>query len=136
MTSYQASFQYTAYYLVWERVCLYVTQADLRYILLSVYSRYNHTVTMNTELTVLLVYSIPILWPFYMIYRYVFPEGRSIRPVEINPYDITMATYCNITMGNDVARDIHYDITMSVDVAMCTYYDITMHNDVSMINIP
>ncbi len=66
--------------------------------------------------------------------------------VEINPYDITMVTHyditmgnditrdvhCEITMGNDVARDIHCDVTMSNDVAMCTYHGITMHNDVAL----
>ncbi len=79
---------------------------------------------------------------FYVIYRYVFSEWRSIRPVEINQYDITMTTHyditmgndiakdaCEITMGNDVERDIHCDVTMSNNVAMCIYHDITMHND-------
>ncbi len=28
--------------------------------------------------------------------------------------------HCGTTMGNDVARDIHYDITMDNDIAMCT----------------
>ncbi len=83
---------------------------------------------------------------FYVIYRYVIFEWRSIRPVEINQYDITMATHydiimgndiardvhCEITMSNDVDRDFHYDITMSNDIAMCTYHGITMHNDVAM----
>ncbi len=83
---------------------------------------------------------------FYVIYRYVFSESRSIRPVEINQYDITMATHyditmgndiardahCEITMGNYVARDIHYEVTMSNDIAMCTYHGITMHNDTAM----
>ncbi len=78
---------------------------------------------------------------FYVIYRYVFSEWRSIRAVEINQYDITMATHYDITMGNDVARDAHFeitmgngvardihgDVTMSNDVAMCTYHGITMH---------
>ncbi len=62
--------------------------------------------------------------------------------MEINQYDITMATNYNITMGNDVARDVHCeftmsndvhcDITISNDVAMCTYHVITMYNDVAM----
>ncbi len=83
---------------------------------------------------------------FYVIYRYVISKWRSIRPVETNQYDITMATHyyitmgnaiardahCEIIMGNDIARDIHCDITMSNDVAMCTYHGITMHNDVDM----
>ncbi len=61
---------------------------------------------------------------FYVIYSYVISEWRSIRPVEINQYDITMSNdvardvHCEITMGNDVARDIYCDITMSNDVAM------------------
>ncbi len=79
-----------------------------------------------------------------MIYRYLISEWRSIRPVEINHYGITMATHydiavgndvgrdvpCKITMGNNIARDIHCDIRMSNDVAMCTYHGITMHNDI------
>ncbi len=83
---------------------------------------------------------------FYVIYRYVFPEWRSIRPVEIKEYDIIMVTHfnitmgkdisrdghCEITIGNDVARDIHCNVTMSNDVAMCTYHGITMHNVVAM----
>ncbi len=81
-----------------------------------------------------------------MIHRYVISEWRSIRPVEINQYDITMATHyditignevardvhCEITMGNDIARDIHCDITMNSDTAMSTYHGITMPNDVAM----
>ncbi len=53
-------------------------------------------------------------------------------------YDITMGNdvardvHCEITIGNDIARDIHCDVTMSNDVAMCTYHAITMHNDVAM----
>ncbi len=67
-----------------------------------------------------------------MIYRYVFSEWRSIRPVEINQYDITMATHYDITMGDGITRDIHCDVTMSNDIAMCTYQGITMHNGVAM----
>ncbi len=53
-------------------------------------------------------------------------------------YDITMGNniaidvHCEITMGNDIARGIHCDITMSNDVAMCTHHGITMHNDITM----
>ncbi len=54
---------------------------------------------------------------FYVIYSYVFSEWRSIRPVEINQYDITMATYYHITMDNDVARDVYCEITMGNEVA-------------------
>ncbi len=63
--------------------------------------------------------------------------------MEINQYDITMVIHYDITMGipsniititmgNDIARDIHCDITMSNDIAMCTYYGITIHNDIAM----
>ncbi len=83
---------------------------------------------------------------FYVIYRHVISKLRSIRPVEINQYDITMTTHyditmgndvardahCEITMDNDVARDVHFDITMNNDVAMCTYHGIIMHNHISM----
>ncbi len=48
---------------------------------------------------------------FHVIYMFVF--CRSVRPVEINLYDITM--------GVDIARDIHFDITVSNDIAVCTY---------------
>ncbi len=83
---------------------------------------------------------------FYVIYRYVIFEWRSIKPVEINQYDVTMATHfditigndvardahCEITMGNDIARDIHCDVTMNNDIAMCTHLGIIMHNDIAM----
>ncbi len=62
--------------------------------------------------------------------------------MEINQYDITMATHSDITMGNDIGRDVHCEITMgndiardiqcdimSNDVAMYTYHAITMHNE-------
>ncbi len=55
---------------------------------------------------------------FYVIYRYVFFEWRLIRQVEINQYDITMATHYNITMDNDIARDAHCEITMGNNVAL------------------
>ncbi len=66
-------------------------------------------------------------------------------PVEINQYDITMATHyditmdnnvrdthCEFTMGNDVTRDIHCNVTLSNDIVICTYHGIIMHNDVAM----
>ncbi len=62
---------------------------------------------------------------FYVINRYVISEWRSIRPVEINQYDI-MATHYDITMGNDVARDAHYKITMGNYFARDIHCDITM----------
>ncbi len=66
--------------------------------------------------------------------------------MKINQNDITMATYYDNTMGNDVARDahceikmgndivtdIHCDVTMSNGIAMRTYHGITMYNDVDM----
>ncbi len=57
---------------------------------------------------------------FYVIYKYAFSEWRSIRLVEINQYDIIMATHYDITMGNDIAKDAHYEITMGNDVAIGT----------------
>ncbi len=83
---------------------------------------------------------------FYVIYWYVFSKWRSIRPVEINQYDITMATHydntmdnditrnahCEITMGDGIGRDTHCDVTMSNDVAMCRCHGITMHNEIAM----
>ncbi len=67
-------------------------------------------------------------------------EWRSIRPMEINQYYITMVIHCDIardvhceiTIGNDVARYIYCDVTMNNAVAMCTYHRITMHNDVDV----
>ncbi len=79
---------------------------------------------------------------FYVIYRYMFSEWRSIRPMEINQYDITMATHYDITMGIDIARDfhceitmgndVHCDVTMSNGIDMCIYHGITMNNDITM----
>ncbi len=40
-----------------------------------------------------------------------------MRPVEINQYDITMASHYDITMGNIVTRDVHCEITMGNDIA-------------------
>ncbi len=48
----------------------------------------------------------------YVIYMCVVFEWRSIRPVEINQYDITMVTHYEITMGIDVAKDAHCEIIM------------------------
>ncbi len=56
----------------------------------------------------LLMYAIiPTMADLYVIYRYVISKWRSITPVEISQYDITMATLYDITVGNDVARDAH-----------------------------
>ncbi len=41
-------------------------------------------------------------------------------------------SFIDITMDNDVVRDIHCDVTMNNDIAICTYHSITIHNDVSM----
>ncbi len=48
---------------------------------------------------------------------YIISEWRSIRPVEINQYDITMAIHYDITMGNGISRDVHCETTMGNDVA-------------------
>ncbi len=83
---------------------------------------------------------------FCVIYRYVISEWRSIRTMELNQYDTTMATHydiamgndiarnahCEITIGNDVARDIHCDVTLRNDIAMCIHHGNIMHNDVAM----
>ncbi len=37
----------------------------------------------------------------------------------------------HITIGNDVARDVHCEIIMGHDVAMGTCHDVTMHTDVT-----
>ncbi len=50
---------------------------------------------------------IPYYDLFDVIYRYVISEWRSFRPMEINQYDITIATHYDITIGNDVARYVH-----------------------------
>ncbi len=65
--------------------------------------------------------------------------------MEINQYDITIATHYEITMVNSIARGIlyeimmgdifaiHCDVTMSNNVIMLTCQCITLHNDVSVI---
>ncbi len=65
---------------------------------------------------------------FYVIYRCVISEWRSISPVEINQYDITMVTHYDITMGYDVARDVHCEITMGNDIARDIHCDVRMSN--------
>ncbi len=52
--------------------------------------------------------------------------------MEINQYDITMATHYDITMGNDIARNVHCEITMGKDIARDIHCDVTMSNDVAM----
>ncbi len=41
-------------------------------------------------------------------------------------------TDCDITIGNDVARDVHYEIIMGHSIVVGTYHDLTMHTDVVM----
>ncbi len=41
-------------------------------------------------------------------------------------------THYDITIGNDVARDVHYEIIMSHSIVVGTYHDATMHTDVAM----
>ncbi len=83
---------------------------------------------------------------FYVIYKYVFSEWRSIRPVEINQYDITMSTHYDITrvmtlLGIPIVKSqwvmmllgtSKCDVIMSNDVVMCTlylYHGITIYNE-------
>ncbi len=40
-------------------------------------------------------------------------------------------THYDITIRNDVARDVHCDIIMGHDVVIGTYHDITMQTDVA-----
>ncbi len=40
-------------------------------------------------------------------------------------------TYYDITIGNDVAGDVHCEIIMGNSIVMGTYYDVTMHTDVA-----
>ncbi len=40
-------------------------------------------------------------------------------------------THYDITIANDVARDVHCDIIMGHDVVMGTYHDVTMQTDVT-----
>ncbi len=40
-------------------------------------------------------------------------------------------THYDITIGNDVARDVYYDIIMGHDIVIVTYHDVTMNTDVA-----
>ncbi len=40
-------------------------------------------------------------------------------------------THYDITIGNDVARDVHCDIIMNHGIVIGTYHDVTMHTDVA-----
>ncbi len=40
-------------------------------------------------------------------------------------------THYDITIGNDVARDVHCNIIMGHDVVIGTYHDVTMQTDVA-----
>ncbi len=63
---------------------------------------------------------------FYMIYKYVFSECRSIRTGDINQYDTTMATHYTFKMDNDVASDADCEIIMGNDVGRNIDCDVTM----------
>ncbi len=67
-----------------------------------------------------------------MIYKIVFCKWRSIRPVEINQYEITMSTHYDITMGNNVAKDVHCEITIGNDIAKDIYCNVTMTREISL----
>ncbi len=41
-------------------------------------------------------------------------------------------THYDITIGNDVARDVHYEIMKGHSIVVRTYHDVTMHTDVAM----
>ncbi len=41
-------------------------------------------------------------------------------------------THYDITIGNYVARDVHYEIIMGHSIVVGTYHDVTMHTDVAM----
>ncbi len=41
-------------------------------------------------------------------------------------------THYDITIGNGVARDVHYEIIMSHSIVVGTYHDVTMHTDVAI----
>ncbi len=41
-------------------------------------------------------------------------------------------THYDITIGNDVAWDVHYEIIMGHSIVVGTYHDVTMHTDVAM----
>ncbi len=41
-------------------------------------------------------------------------------------------THYDITIGNDVARDVHYEIIMGHSIVVGTYHNVTMHTDVAM----
>ncbi len=97
----------------------------------SKYSRHNFkTLFLYSERSSCLFFHTKA-W-FYVIYRYVISKWRSIRWVEINQYDITMATLYDITMGNDIARDVHSEITMDNNIARDIHCDVTMSNDIAM----
>ncbi len=40
-------------------------------------------------------------------------------------------THYDITIGNDVARDVHCEIIMGHGIVMDTHHDVTMHTDVA-----
>ncbi len=40
-------------------------------------------------------------------------------------------THYNITIGNDVSRDVHCDFIMGHNVVMGACHDVTLHTDVS-----
>ncbi len=42
-------------------------------------------------------------------------------------------THCDITLGNDVARNVHYDIIMGHDIVMGAYHYVTMHTNAARI---
>ncbi len=41
-------------------------------------------------------------------------------------------THYDITIGNDVARDVHCEIIMGHSIIMGRYHEVTKHTDVAM----
>ncbi len=58
------------------------------------------------------------LWIFYPCVHYFYVPQL----IMTSQWVITLLgmPHCDTTMGNNVARDIHYDVTMDNDVAMYT----------------
>ncbi len=62
--------------------------------------------------------------------------GDSVRSTTFCVDHVMDTTFCSmthydITIGNDVARDVHCDIIIGHDIVMGAYHDVTMHADVT-----
>ncbi len=76
-----------------------------------------------------------VLWPVLNPYPDFWWRFRSehyfLWGSHCGQYAFCSMTHYDITIGNDVARDVHCYIIMSHDVVMCTYHDVTMHTNVT-----